>query len=89
MNLFLVYIFGVITPFLFFAAVGAKWIFIDWLKQRRYQLAWDMFTAEWDGMSEKAKAAFTASKEPWERDYCDERSRWFAKRWNGGNTTEV
>lgn len=92
MKLFLVYLAGFLTPFLFLAFLNASLALEEWRETRRYRKAWHKFSEEFDALSAIQLAAHRADwhEQPWRfEQYHDDRARYFAQRWNHGLTKEI
>jgi hypothetical protein len=89
MSTLLIYLAGFFTIPAACAAMVAYGAFIDWRAARRYQRAWDKFTAEWHAMPMGAQTDFLANRPSYEPRYCDGQSAWFAHRWQYGHTKEI
>lgn len=90
------------TIFIYFAGVGTLPIiglFValldaigEWRERRRYQRAWDKFSAEFDKLTgfELAELQVQWGNEEWRYGkYASDRDRYFAMKWKGGFTTEI
>ena len=92
MKTILVYLLGFLTPPVLVMLALAFGDFMDWRERRRYKRAWDKFSAEFDQITPERLAECRAK---WAKEsytygpYCDDRSRYFAMRWQYGHTTEV
>ena len=92
MNPLLAYALGLLTPPVIFITVHAGSAVSDWKAQRRYQRAWDKFSAEFDRLT---KGQLDLHRQTWADEsyryhhYNDDRARYFAMRWQHGHTTEV
>jgi hypothetical protein len=92
MTSFLFYLAGFLTPILFFAAFQIAIELADWKNRRRYKKAYEKFTTEFDQLTPFQLADCRAI---WDKDklkysqYCDDKDRYFALKWQHGYTTEI
>jgi hypothetical protein len=92
MKSFIIYVSGVLTPFAILLVCSLLGELADWRARRRYKRAWDKFSAEFDTLTPQHLAACRArwDAEPYNYErYHSDRARYFAMRWQYGNTTEV
>lgn len=85
------YLAGLFTIPLLVAATVAWLHFQDWLDDRRYRRAWDKFGAEF---AELTPGQLEFWQKAWAKDAFqmrrpDDRSRYFAMRWDNGMTNEA
>ncbi len=86
------YLCGLATPLILVLIVSALCGLSDWRARRRYQRAWDKFSAEFDLLNpadlETYRAAWKAESYRFDQ-YCDDRSRYFSMKWQYGHTKEI
>lgn len=88
----LIYLAGVATPFIALALLNSWHWLMDHRQWRRYERAWAKFSAEFDRLSdaEMAGCRSTWKAQRWRFDrYSSDRDRYFALRWNHGNTKDI
>lgn len=92
MKTLLIYLVGVATPFVALVLINSWHWIIEHRNWKRYERAWAKFSAEFDKLSdsELSGCRSTWKAKPWRFDHysCD-RDRYFALRWNHGNTVDV
>lgn len=92
MKTVLIFLAGMVSTVLIYAASSIPYIYRDWRWHRRYEKMWDKAQREFEKLDESQQAECKAkwAEQPWryERWSCD-RDRYFDMRWNSGHTTEV
>jgi hypothetical protein len=92
MNPIFIYLLGLFTPFTFFALRSVAESLAARKKHRRYVAAWDKFGKEFDNMSQSDLVTRQSYWRLYPESYayiCDDRSRYFAMRWDNGHTKEI
>lgn len=92
MKTFIIYISGVLTPFAVLLVCTLLGEIADWRDRRRYERAWKKFSAEFKTLTpqhlESCRVRWAQEPHIYDR-YHHDVDRYFAMRWQYGNTTEV
>ena len=92
MKSLLFYLLGCLSPLAVIMLMLGWGDYMDWRARRRYQRAWDKFSAEFDTLDPQRLAELRCrwAEEPYRyAQICDDRSRYFNMRWQYGNTSEA